>query len=132
MSFAAELLIAALVVVGAIFGLVGSIGLAKLPDLMTRLHGPTKVTTLGVGSTLIASMLYFALALDDLSYHELAITIFLFLTAPITAHFLAKAYLHRHRAEIDLPDPPPGCAGWATLEPPPEPRAVPDSDRGAR
>ncbi len=130
MGFPAELLISALIVIGAIFGLVGSIGLAKLPDLMTRLHGPTKVTTLGVGSILIASMLYFALALDDLSYHELAITIFLFLTAPITAHFLGKAFLHRHRHEIELPEAPSG-AGWATLAPPPEPRAVPESQRAS-
>lgn len=44
-----ELLISGLIVLGAIFALVGSYGMLKFPDLMTRLHAPTKATTLGVG-----------------------------------------------------------------------------------
>ena len=54
-----DILIAACLVISGIFGLVGSIGLIKLPDPMMRLHAPTKATTLGVGGALIASMLYF-------------------------------------------------------------------------
>ena len=42
-----EIIISILVLVGAFFTLVGSIGLAKLPDFFTRLHAPTKATTLG-------------------------------------------------------------------------------------
>ena len=56
-----EIAIAALIYLAAFFLFVGSFGLAKLPDLMRRLHGPTKATTLGIGSMLIASMLYFIL-----------------------------------------------------------------------
>ena len=37
---------------------VGSLGLIRLPDFYTRLHAPTKATTLGIGSVLIASMIY--------------------------------------------------------------------------
>ena len=51
-----EIVISFLILIGAFFLFVGSLGLAKLPDLMRRLHGPTKATTLGVGSMLIASM----------------------------------------------------------------------------
>ncbi|MFP5340523.1 MAG: cation:proton antiporter, partial [Gammaproteobacteria bacterium] len=40
-----EILISVLVLSGAFFALVGSIGLARLPDFFTRLHGPTKATT---------------------------------------------------------------------------------------
>ncbi|MDZ4812262.1 MAG: monovalent cation/H(+) antiporter subunit G, partial [Pseudomonadota bacterium] len=54
-----DLLIAAFIVVGAVFALIGSYGLAKLGDFLKRIHGPTKASTLGVGSVLIASMLYF-------------------------------------------------------------------------
>ena len=85
MELAFEILVSALLVIGGLLGLIGSWGLVKLPDLMTRLHAPTKTTTLGVGSVLIASMLWFAFREDHLSFHELLISIFLFLTAPLTA-----------------------------------------------
>ncbi len=115
-----ELLIAALIVVGGLFGLVGSFGLSKLPDLMTRLHGPTKATTLGVGSVLIASMLFILWGHATLSLHELLITLFLFLTAPITANFIAKSFLHRQiDPEKDLP-PTGSDHGWASFDPPPD------------
>lgn len=120
MDIIIELLISALVVIGGVFGLVGSYGLAKLPDLMTRLHGPTKATSLGVGAILIASMAYFLWREATLSSHELLITLFLFLTAPITANFIAKSFLHRQvDPERDLP--PSGTEyGWASFDPPPE------------
>jgi multicomponent K+:H+ antiporter subunit G len=90
-----DLLIAALLVVGTAFALIGSWGLAKLADFFKRLHGPTKASTLGVGCVLIASMLYFSLrpGAGGVSLHELLITLFVFLTAPISAHLLVKAAL---------------------------------------
>ena len=45
MSSASEALVAALLVIGALFVLLGAIGLARLPDFLTRLHAPTKATT---------------------------------------------------------------------------------------
>ena len=50
------ILVAALLVVGGIFTLVGAIGLLRFPDFYMRLHAPTKATTLGVGGVLLASM----------------------------------------------------------------------------
>jgi multicomponent K+:H+ antiporter subunit G len=90
-----DLLLAALLVVGAAFALIGSYGLAKLSDFYKRLHGPTKASTLGVGSVLIASMLYFSFGPESrgVSLHELLITVFVFMTAPISAHLLVKAAL---------------------------------------
>jgi multicomponent K+:H+ antiporter subunit G len=90
-----ELLISAFLLIGAGFALLGSIGLARLPDFYTRLHGPTKATTLGIGSLLIASSLYFTLFAPGFSLHELLVLLFLFITAPVSAHLLAKAALHR-------------------------------------
>ncbi|MFP1644333.1 Na+/H+ antiporter subunit G [Pontitalea aquivivens] len=110
-----EILISALLVIAGIFGLVGSYGLVKLPDPMTRLHAPTKATTVGVGSVLIASMLYFGAIQRDLTLHELMITLFLFLTAPITAHFIAKANLYRDWNREQLPRPE-GEAEWALYQ----------------
>ena len=98
-----DIIISIFLVLGAGFALVGSIGLLRLPDFYTRLHGPTKATTLGLGGLLIASMIYFS-SRGDVSLHELLVTLFLFMTAPVSAHLLAKAALHlRVRSEIDLP-----------------------------
>lgn len=120
----AEILISILILAGGAFALIGSWGLVRLPSLMTRLHGPTKATTLGVGGCLVASMLYFPVYEGRFSAHELLITIFLFITAPITANMIAKAHIHRQGWNIDpnpadgIPDQLPdtgGPAGWATF-----------------
>ncbi|MDP3899371.1 MAG: Na+/H+ antiporter subunit G [Mesorhizobium sp.] len=116
MHWIGEAAVAALILIGAFFLLVGSIGLAKLPDMMRRLHGPSKSTTLGIGSLLIASMLYFVVAGGKLSFHELLITIFLFLTAPITAHMVAKAHILRATEERKTLPSTGGKAGWATID----------------
>jgi multicomponent K+:H+ antiporter subunit G len=99
-------------VVGGFFGLVGSIGLMKLPSPMARLHAPTKATTLGVGGVLIASMLAALFERGTFSMHELLITLFLFLTAPITANFIAKVHLHLNVSPRELPPTGTG-APWA-------------------
>lgn len=120
LDFLVELLLSALIVVGGVFSLVGSFGLAKLPDLMTRLHGPTKAATLGVGAVLIASMIYTLWHDGQLSLHELLITLFLFLTAPITANFIAKSFLHGH-ADQKRKLPSTGTDyGWASFDAPPQ------------
>ncbi len=98
-----DIIISIFLILGAGFALVGSIGLLRLPDFYTRLHGPTKATTLGLGALLIASMIYFS-SRGEVSLHELLVTLFLFMTAPVSAHLLAKAALHlRIRSEVDLP-----------------------------
>lgn len=89
-----ELLLAALIVFGAAFVLIGSIGLIKLPDFYTRLHAPTKATTLGMGSLLIASLIFTSHSTGNVHVQQLLITLFLFITAPIAAHMLAKTALH--------------------------------------
>jgi multicomponent K+:H+ antiporter subunit G len=87
----AEALVSILILVGAAFVLIGSIGLARLPDFLMRLHGPTKATTLGVGSIVIASLIHSTIATGGLSLRELVISVFLFITAPVSAHVLSKA-----------------------------------------
>ena len=104
-----EYLICAALLSGAFFVLVGSIGLLRLRDFYARLHAPTKATTLGLGAILIASMAYFGVARGSPSLHELLITLFLFMTAPVSAYMLAKAALHLDRsrnAPVEPPQPP--------------------------
>ncbi|MEO8037414.1 MAG: Na+/H+ antiporter subunit G [Betaproteobacteria bacterium] len=86
-----DAIVSVLVLLGAAFALLGSIGLARFPDLLTRLHGPSKATTLGVGSLLVASIVFFSTRSDGLSLHELLITLFIAITAPVSAQFIALA-----------------------------------------
>jgi len=89
-----ELLVSICLVVGATFALIGSIGLARLDDFYSRLHGPTKATTLGVGGMLAGSVIYFSTRGDGPSLHEVLVAAFLCMTAPVSAHLLSKAALH--------------------------------------
>lgn len=90
MNFWVELLIAFFLIGGAIFALIGAIGMARLPDFFTRVHAPTMGTTLGVGGTIIGSVIFFSFSRGTLIPHELIISMFLFITAPVTGHMLAK------------------------------------------
>jgi multicomponent K+:H+ antiporter subunit G len=111
-----EIAITAAIVIGALFTLVGSFGLVKLNRPMSRLHAPTKAGTLGVGSLLAASMLY-SFGRGDPSLHELLIMAFLFITAPVSAHFVAKVLIHHARNRQELPAPPADRV-WATKDVP--------------
>jgi len=99
MSFIVELIISALLISGGLFVLVGSIGLLRLQDFYVRLHAPTKATTLGLGAILIASIVYMYDLQGYVSINELLITLFLVITAPVTAHILAKVAMH-HRVKV--------------------------------
>lgn len=107
--------------IGSGFVIIGVIGLLKFNDSMTRLHAPTKVGTVGIGALLLASMLH-SFLLGDTSIHELLIMSFLFVTAPISAHFIAKVNIHRR--SCDTPPSPPRDETWSTLNVPEEDRDI--------
>jgi multicomponent K+:H+ antiporter subunit G len=98
-----EPVVAALVIIGALFTLIGSLGLLRMPDFFMRLHGPSKATTIGIGSLLVASALFMSFRGDGLSLHEFMISLFIGITSPVGSHLLAKAARHRRL---------PGSAGW--------------------
>jgi len=102
-------------VIGSGFITVGVIGLLKFNDPMTRLHAPTKVGTVGIGMLLLASILY-SFAVGEVSLHEFLIMAFLFVTAPVSANFIAKVNIHRRTCET--PPAPPRDQTWSTLDTP--------------
>lgn len=104
LHWAWQLAIAAMLVIGGVFALVGAIGMLRFPDIYMRMHAPTKATTLGVGGVLVASLLA-SWAQGGLGLHALLITLFLFVTAPVSANLMAKAALHL-RAHSQAPVPP--------------------------
>jgi monovalent cation/proton antiporter MnhG/PhaG subunit len=65
-----ELITGFFLIVGAMFLLVGSIGLFRLPDFYMRLHGPTKASTLGIGAILMASIVFFSFQGRRHQYHQ--------------------------------------------------------------
>ncbi|MFW1674979.1 Na+/H+ antiporter subunit G [Acinetobacter baumannii] len=93
MQITMEMIVSIFLVFGAFFMLVGSIGMVRLPDLFMRLHAPTKSSTLGLGSFLIASMIFFAFQ-GRFGFAELLITLLAFITAPVSANLIAQAALH--------------------------------------
>lgn len=95
MGLIIEFLASVLLLIGAFFGLLGSVGLARLPDFFTRLHAPTKASTLGVGSILLASMLVPLAAGHAPIMAELLLTFFTFITAPVSANMLSRAALRQ-------------------------------------
>jgi multicomponent K+:H+ antiporter subunit G len=105
---ALQIVLAALLVTGGVFALVGAIGLLRFPDFFMRLHAPTKATTLGVGGVLLASLLV-SWARGEVGLQALLITLFLFVTAPVSANLLAQAALHEGApSKAPPPGPPPG------------------------
>ncbi|MEP2891416.1 monovalent cation/H(+) antiporter subunit G [Tateyamaria sp.] len=107
--------------IGSVFVAVGVIGLLKFNDPMTRLHAPTKVGTVGIGMLLLASILH-SYANGESSVHALLIMGFLFVTAPVSANFIAKVNIHRGACET--PPTPPRDDTWSTLD-------TPDADMDA-
>jgi multicomponent Na+:H+ antiporter subunit G len=84
-----EWLTALLLLIGAAFMLLAGIGIVRQPDLFTRMQAATKAATLGAICTLLAVAVYFSdLAITT---RALLISLFIFLTAPVSAHLIARA-----------------------------------------
>jgi multicomponent Na+:H+ antiporter subunit G len=97
---ASTLLCALLLVAGSAFALIAALGLVRLPDLLTRMHAASKAGTAGSGLLLIAAAMHLG---DWAAWAKaLAAIAFFVLTAPVSAHLLAKA--SRESAERNRAD----------------------------
>jgi multicomponent Na+:H+ antiporter subunit G len=74
---------------GAFFCVVGCIGLVRLPDFYTRMHGASVTDTLGVGLILLGLMIEAGLSLVTVKL--VFIGLLVFFTSPTATHALAKA-----------------------------------------
>jgi multicomponent K+:H+ antiporter subunit G len=83
---------ALLVLAGALFAFVGSLGLVRLRTFYERVHPPTMGTTLGTALVLAGSMLV------SNGVHEIVIAILMTVNTPVTYLLLMRAALHRDRA----------------------------------
>lgn len=94
-SWWAALPIAALLFLGGSIILIGALGLMRLPSFYQRIHGPAITITLGAGCVLMASIVYFSVLQSRLVVHELIITVFIFMTAPVVAMMIMRAAVYR-------------------------------------
>lgn len=78
-----------LMLIGSTFMLLAAVGVARMPDVFTRLHSSTKSATLGVGCLMLGAAFYFGEF--SVGVRALAVVAFLFITAPVAAHVLGRA-----------------------------------------
>lgn len=89
---------AALLIFGGLCTVIGSLGLARLGSFFQRMHGPSMGNTVGTGCVLMASVLVSTALASRPIVHELMITVFIVITAPMTAMLLMRAAVHRSSA----------------------------------
>ncbi|WP_316858077.1 monovalent cation/H(+) antiporter subunit G [uncultured Cohaesibacter sp.] len=88
-EFVSDIIVGLLLLVSACFVLTASLGLLRFPDVFTRMHSASKAGTLGSGVALLALAVHSAEL--DVATRALAGIVFFLLTAPVSAHLVARA-----------------------------------------
>ncbi|MCX8146032.1 MAG: monovalent cation/H(+) antiporter subunit G [Azovibrio sp.] len=102
---------ALLLILGGGIALIGCLGLMRLPHFYQRIHGPAITITLGTSCILIASMLLFSAQATRPVVHELLITLFVLMTAPMVSMLIMRAAVHRELRKPP-PNPPRAESAW--------------------
>jgi multicomponent Na+:H+ antiporter subunit G len=89
MALIADYIAGLLLILGAAFAFIAALGLWRFPDIYCRMHAASKAGTLGSGVMLIALAVHSGDAATAI--RAIAGFVFFLLTAPISAHLLAKA-----------------------------------------
>lgn len=90
-----------LLVLGGMATVVGSLGLLRLRDFFSRMHGPSMTNTSAVGAVLITSMLTSTALANRPSLHELLIALLVMVSAPVASIMLLQAALYRNKARLE-------------------------------
>lgn len=104
MTTVVHILSALMLLGGGFFVFVGGLGVFRLPNFYTRLHGAGVTDTMGAGLILVGLMLQAGLGLASVKLAM--ILIFLFITGPTSCHALAQA-ARSQGVEPTLAVPPP-------------------------
>jgi len=85
------------IIIGLAFDFFGCLGLLRLPDVYNRLQASTKCVTLGTCSILFGLFLF--KGFTSAGIKAILCIIFLLLTAPVSAHALARG---AHKSGVKL------------------------------
>jgi multicomponent Na+:H+ antiporter subunit G len=88
-----EVVTTVLLLGGALFMVVGALGVLRLPDLFTRMQAAAKVGTLGVTLIMIAVAVHFSRM--GVTTTSVLVIAFFFLTNPVAAHVIGRAAYFR-------------------------------------
>nr|WP_183240080.1 MULTISPECIES: monovalent cation/H(+) antiporter subunit G [Anoxybacillus] len=87
----ANVLVAILILLGAVLTLLSAVGAIRLPDVYTRSHAISKSTTLGIMCILLGAFLHFFIENNHFNSRLLLGIVFIFMTSPVAAHFISRA-----------------------------------------
>ncbi|TEA74249.1 monovalent cation/H(+) antiporter subunit G [Allopusillimonas ginsengisoli] len=104
MDYLVGIPVALLLVAAGVLTLTGSLGLLRMSTFFKRIHAPTLGNTLGVFCVLVATILLASTHERHLVVHPILITIFLFITSPVTAMLLMRAAIRRKAEELQEND----------------------------
>lgn len=88
-----DIIVSILIILGAAFIFIASLGLIRFKDLYSRMHAITKATSFGIFLIVIGIGLFFNLGIVWLK--ATFIVVFIYLTAPLAAHSIAKSFRER-------------------------------------
>lgn len=93
MEVVLEWITAALLLIGALLSFLAAFGVHRFPDTLLRMQASSKASTLGLACLIAGTALQFR----ELSMivRLCALAAFIMLTAPISAHIVARVTLHR-------------------------------------
>ncbi len=85
-----DIIISILILLGTAFIFIASLGLFRFSDIYSRMHASTKATSFGILLIIIGIGLFFNTAIIWLK--ALLVVVFIYLTAPLSAHSIAKSF----------------------------------------
>jgi multicomponent Na+:H+ antiporter subunit G len=86
------------IIIGLFFFLVGTIGLLRFPDALTRAHGAAKADTLGAVLCMTGLMIYKGFDISNIKM--MMAIVFLWTTSPTSTHMIARAIDQRERKRV--------------------------------
>jgi len=94
-----DLVISILILLGSVFILISSIGLLRFNDLFSRMHATTKATSFGILLLIAGVGLFYSTGI--IWFKAAIVVIFIYLTAPLAAHAIAKSFDEKRQNDED-------------------------------
>ncbi len=97
-----ESIVVLFMISGTFFFFVGVTGLIRLPDVFSRMHATTKCDTLGAGLIFVGIIVWQGFSF--ISLNILIVLIFIWMTNPTAAHYIAKGEYQRKYSTLEEED----------------------------